>query len=212
MAIERPPMLLFFGLPGSGKSTAAMKLEQQLEGYRRFSPDETRRELGITCYRKRDTPKVLGYIAMQVRARLEEGLGVILDSAFPSSQARQYFYNLAYDCGADVVSTYVRCNEQTSLARIRQRPKDDGLHMPGRTARMYYKYRRGWERRHPEYKTFEEGYELIGYSSDVNLMINRHVAVLRYDTDANTIEIKDKYLRPELRRHAARVKEILLQA
>ena len=188
-----------------------MKLEQKIEGYQRFSPDEARREMGFTSYKRRDTPKVMRYVSGQITTCLEKGCGVILDSAFLSRETRQSYYNFAYEQGLDVVATYVTCSEQTALERIRSRPKSDGLHVPGRNARAYNKYRRRWEATHNRFGTFEQGFEQIGYSGDINLAVNRHVAVLRYDTDTNTVEIKEKWLRPVLRQYAENVRDILLQ-
>lgn len=213
MKIERPPMLIFFGLPGSGKSTAAMKLEQRLEGYRRFNPDESRREMGITRYRQKDTPRVVKYIEANLIQRFGDGQGVILDSILLTGENRQHWYRLAREMHIDVISTYVTCSEATSLDRIRKRPKNDDLHVPGRTARVYKRYKDRWMKEYGRFGlTFGEAFELAGYRGDINLAINRHVAVLRYDTDLNTVEIKEKYLRPALRQHAERVKAILLEA
>lgn len=79
------------------------------------------------------------------------------------------------------------------------------------TKEIINKYKRSWIENNSGYSSFEEGFELVGYASDINLAINLHVAVLRYDTDSNTVEIKEKFLRPELRRHAENVRDILLQ-
>lgn len=207
-----PPLIMAFGLPGSGKSTATQLLERRLEGYKRFNADEAMRANGVTEFSGERREEIWDWLDRCIKDRLEQGLGTIVDSIMTFREKRQYFYNLAHQNGISVVSIYCRCSEATALERIACRPENDGLHTPGRTAEVYFKYKRSWEKQFRDLGPYEKSYELVGYSGDIRLAINYHVAVLRYDTDSNTVEIKEKFLWSELRRHAENVRDILLQA
>ncbi len=76
--MQKPKLLVLKGLPASGKSTEAKRLEAE-EGYVRTNKDTIRKELFGEDYKRKDEKKVVKERDRLVRKALSEGRDVVVD-------------------------------------------------------------------------------------------------------------------------------------
>jgi len=112
------------GLPASGKTTLARRLEREHEAVR-FSADEWVLDLygpevaveSFVRYRHR----VWETIWSVARRLLALGIDVVLDFSFYHRADRDRFRERAVEAGADFRMYYLECPEATCRARLRER-------------------------------------------------------------------------------------------
>ena len=120
-----PTLFLICGLPGSGKTTIAMQLEQTRSALR-LTPDEWMSSLAIDLY---DQPKRTAVEALQWKVAeraLTLRLDVILDFGFWSRQERDEYRSRAKALGARAELCFLDVSLNELWARISYR----NAHLP----------------------------------------------------------------------------------
>jgi predicted kinase len=118
-----PTLLLLCGLPGSGKTTLAKKLERERHALR-LSPDEWLWSLSIDLYddAKRTAVEILQW-DLAARA-LALGVDVILENGFWSRAERDEYRSRAKALGARVELFFLDISRDELWARLDKRNKD----------------------------------------------------------------------------------------
>src|SRR3989338_1150304 len=119
-------VIMLSGLPGTGKTTAAEKLEEKL-GYDLHSLLGARRELGLKVYSAKSRGPAVELIRTHTEESLRSGRSVIADSTFNTQQSRQSFYQLASEYSVNTILLECVCSEQAAKRRIRGRPANQGV-------------------------------------------------------------------------------------
>lgn len=118
-------LILLCGLPGTGKTTVACKLERALN-YVVVDQNEIRRQHGYRKMPKTFDP-ILREIDRFIAVNLISDRGVIFDSVNRRTARRQQIYGIASCCNVRVVTMEIVCPEGLAKERIAQRPSGDGL-------------------------------------------------------------------------------------
>jgi predicted kinase len=118
-----PTLLLLCGLPGSGKTTLAKKLERERHALR-LSPDEWLWSLSIDLYdeAKRTAVEILQW-DLAARA-LALGVDVILENGFWSRAERDDYRSRAKALGAHVELFFLDVSRDELRTRLDKRNKD----------------------------------------------------------------------------------------
>ena len=137
-------LIVLAGLPGTGKTTIANILKQNLYNYEIISQNAIRREYGLKKMPLRQE-EVLRKIDRKTAELLNSGKGVIFDSVNRYLFRRHQMYGIASCCGKKVLTLEVICREDEAKARMRRRPKGDGLISDPYNPRVYDKMAESWE-------------------------------------------------------------------
>jgi predicted kinase len=120
-----PRLHLMVGLPCSGKTTLAKKLEQQHSALR-FTPDEWHTRLfgldleNLEAHNARHD--VIEKMLWELGARaLSLGVNVILDFGFWATEERDYFRARALELGASCQIHYLNVSNAELLERLKSR-------------------------------------------------------------------------------------------
>ena len=135
-----PTLTLFCGLPGSGKTTLARRLEQQGRGVR-LCTDDWQAELGVehadTGFHDRLQP-VLHRHALEL---LRHGTDVILEDGLWLREERAQKFLDARACGARIELHVFDVSLDTLWSRLLRRDEDA---VPGAYPMAYEELRRSW--------------------------------------------------------------------
>ncbi len=167
-------LIVICGLPGTGKTTLAGKLEDALPGYKAIYQNEIRRKFGIKRMPKTQE-KVLRAADVLIANNLRAGTGVIFESGNRFSFRRQQLYGIASSCGCKVLVVELICSEKTSKARMRSRSASqshDGLIGDPAHSEVYDRIKKLWE-------PVEVDYKYPGLD---------HVSYIKRNTDINETE------------------------
>lgn len=183
-------LILICGLPGTGKTTIAQKLADNLDQYVLVNQNEIRRQMGIKRMPKTQEA-VLRKIDRLTATHLRDGQGVIFDSVNRHSFRRHQMYGVASGCGHRVITLEVVCSEEIAKNRIRQRPSGDGLLSDPNDPKVYDRLKALWENVEIDFKYPGED----------------HVAYLQFDSDKN--ELKEIIPRKNMKAVTRQIKTAL---
>jgi aminoglycoside phosphotransferase family enzyme/predicted kinase len=159
-----PVLIMVGGLMGTGKSTIAHALQQEL-GYTLLSSDALRKRLaqldpaqpqpdafGQGVYRPEWTARTYDALRTEASAILARGCSVLLDASFIRRSSRQMMESLAITHGATILFVECLCPPETTLERLAQRwsARTQTSHLPSNTAsdgrpELYDAQRALWE-------------------------------------------------------------------
>ena len=168
-----PTMIALTGIMGTGKTTLARFLCEQLPNHVRMNTDEVRRILGKEKFDPADTPKVNEHIYLTMRLLFSEHRGVVSDSANKTKIVRERLYTLARESKAPIVVIECVCNAETSIRRITARPPKGTLHQPTNKAEDYHAYVKLCE----------------NIDADVADAAHKDILFLRYHSDTQKIDV-----------------------
>ncbi len=132
-----PYLILLSGLPGTGKSTTASKLEEAL-GYDVHSLRQVRRDLGHVRYMPQRNAEAMTELDRRVIASLQEGKGAIYDSVLATQYRREILYWIAQGHETEAYLIECICPAEAAKQRIRQRKgAGDGLFQDAKDPRAY---------------------------------------------------------------------------
>ena len=140
----KPNLILIAGLPATGKTTTATKLESNLENYVLIDQNEMRREAGMRKM-PQNQDKILHKVDLMIASYLNNGKGVIVESGHRYLFRRQQLCGIASSCDTNVLILECICSEEESKERIRRRPVSDGLISDPNSARVYDRISKLWE-------------------------------------------------------------------
>ena len=186
-------LIILAGLPGTGKTTIAKKIYENLENYILISQNEIRRRLGIKRMPKTQET-TLREIDRYCAEELNKGKGVIIDSVNRYLFRRHQLYGIASCCGKKVLTLEVVCSEETAKNRIKNRLViSDGLISDPNNPKVYDKISKLWENISLDFKYPGEG----------------HVSYISYDSEKNTI--KEQVISPNHKRFINKISKILIK-
>jgi hypothetical protein len=127
---DRPlPLIVFFGLMGTGKTTLAQALSRKT-GWKVISTDRVRKQLarlkptvrqrepfGEGIYSRDQSEKTYRVMRQQAEHLLKQGHPVILDGSYKKQEERRALLELARNLGADI--RFVECRAPVALIRQR---------------------------------------------------------------------------------------------
>ena len=125
------------GMSGSGKSTVAKTLAQNLSkdtDIILLQSDVVRKELwGVPetttlpdeAYTWDNTKQLIAEMDKRIRQRLDEGKTVILDALFIAEGPREKQEELAQQCNAEFSGILLTCDTETLIKRVEERAYDD---------------------------------------------------------------------------------------
>ena len=117
-------LILFSGLPGSGKTTIARAFSAKC-GALHLNSDLLRRELDLMgSYQPEDKQQVYDTLLERARAALLNGQQVVVDSTFYKESIREPFRLLAAECAVPLCWVEVRAQESTIRERLKK-PRPD---------------------------------------------------------------------------------------
>ncbi len=137
-------LICYAGLPGSGKTYAAIKMEQAI-GAVRLSRDDIRARLFDTPTYSGKEKQVVFQIMIHLAAYyLAEGKDVILDGMpFSKRAERDAARALAFGAGAKFELYHCTCSEKIALQRIAKQAGDHPA--KDRDEKLYYRVRSTFE-------------------------------------------------------------------
>jgi uncharacterized protein len=128
-ADRRLPLIVFFGLMGTGKTTLAQALSRKT-GWKVISTDRVRKQLarlkptarqresfGQGIYSPEQSGKTYRALRQEAEHLLKQGHPVILDGSYKKREERRALLELAQDLGADL--RFVECRAPVTLIRRR---------------------------------------------------------------------------------------------
>ncbi len=131
-----PPLLIVVrGLPGTGKSTIAQQISEQLEldllqtdAVRQtvFGPKSERSEFNEGRYRPEKRTRVYETMHAQAEQILGSGMSVVLDGTYSSVALRQDAERLAKRQQAECLVVHCQCPKELALQRIQSRMQAGG--------------------------------------------------------------------------------------
>lgn len=123
--MNNPPLIIFCGMSGAGKTTTAELISKEF-GIELLNPEAIRREMGRDRYCRSDTPEVLFRQISRIRQLFAEGKTAIIDNNLLSPILRQFFYDLAEEEGRRVICFDLKASLPELTKRIQERPKVEG--------------------------------------------------------------------------------------
>lgn len=174
---EKVDLFIVTGNFGTGKTTTGLKIERQFEASM-IDPDLTRKELGITEYRREDNPFVRQKMWEKVGGLWHAGQSVTLCTPCVARRGRERSYDMlqkmSLELGRELQAVLIRCECSEVLAknRIQLRPREKGYPYPPDDPKSYDKK-----------KTFDE--PIHGEEIDRNT----NISFLIFDTEKNVLRV-----------------------
>jgi predicted kinase len=124
MAIQKPRLIIVCGLPGSGKTTVAQSLEQEL-GAVRLSPDDWMDAMGINLHDEGSRGRIEALQWSLAQRLLTLGMIVIIEWGTWARSERDALRIGARALGAAVELRHVSAPPEALFQRIRERDREN---------------------------------------------------------------------------------------
>lgn len=121
--MQRPRLILICGLPGSGKTTLAKQLAQEVRAVR-LSPDEWKHALGIDYYDEEARVRLEEQLWRLTQALLTLGQSVIMENGFWARKERDELRLAGRTLGATVELHYLEAPVEELWRRLELRKKE----------------------------------------------------------------------------------------
>lgn len=164
-------IIMMAGLPGTGKSTVAKKLENMLN-YHHISFLEVRRNLGYKRYNHKKNIRAFEEFNSRAMNSVINNNGVILDLNYLTLNSRKGWYEIAIEDKIPLIVLECYCSEETAKKRMKERPKNDGLVVESRNPKVYDTHKNKWE----------------DIENDFFLYKSPMLNYIKYDSKANKLE------------------------
>ncbi|MBI4438422.1 AAA family ATPase [Candidatus Woesearchaeota archaeon] len=115
------PLIIIAGLPETGKTTAAQKLEQRLEGYELHTPHPIEQAWGIKEGVADEHPPVWMELYNLAQKTIEEGKGAIVEVHFVDTTVRESFYMLTAYWKTEILILECTCSPEEAARRLEKR-------------------------------------------------------------------------------------------
>lgn len=184
-------LIIIAGLPGTGKTTTALKLANNLENYVLIDQNNLRREHGMKRMPK-NQDIILRKIDLLIASHLREGKGAIIESGHRHGFRRQQLYGIASGFGIDVITLECICSARLSKIRMKNRPPGDELLSDPRDPAVYDRILALWE-------AIEQDFKFPGVN---------HVSHITFDTEK--LEITKKKIEKGMSDIVKRIGKILI--
>jgi predicted kinase len=121
--VERARLILICGLPGSGKTTLAVQLAQEVRAVR-LSPDEWKHALGIDYYDEEARVRLEARLWMLAQELLVLGQSVIMENGFWAREERNELRRAGRALGVTVELHYLAAPVEELWRRLELRNKE----------------------------------------------------------------------------------------
>lgn len=191
-------IILICGLPGTGKTLAAVKLAKALPEFLWIDQTQVRRQFGEKiiptkdqCRDLKNRDLVPREIDKMIGRAMRSGQSVIFESANRFSSRRNKVYGIASCHDAQVLVLEAVCPEEVSKARMTRRSKGDELLSDPNDPAVYDRMKKGWQ-------------EVMGDFKDEELS---YVSYVKYDSHENKLNVI--FERDEVRDWVSKIRDIL---
>jgi predicted kinase len=112
-----PKLLIFCGIPGTGKSTIAKLVAARLEGTVHIQTDAVRAMISSPTYTNEESEFVYSVCIMMAGEALQRGYNAFLDGTFLREEYREDALRLLRGAYDSFLVVYVHCDVTTAYAR-----------------------------------------------------------------------------------------------
>jgi predicted kinase len=115
--VPLPKLLIFCGIPGTGKSTIAKLVGARLEGTVHIQTDAVRSMISNPTYTNEESEFVYSVCTTMAREALQRGYNAILDGTFLREEYREDALRLLGSAYDSYLVVFVHCDVMTAYAR-----------------------------------------------------------------------------------------------
>lgn len=125
MTTKKPFILILYGYPGSGKSTFARLLANEIQNTVHINSDKVRAELDLELRKKNinDTDLYDTLVEYMAKQFLSSGISVILDVPITKKSVRRKIRLMAKDANVKLAMAWLQIDSDSAFDRLKKRDK-----------------------------------------------------------------------------------------